>query len=115
MGALRETLLDCLSAVHVQLTMKATSNPSKPAVQNNPPNPVTEPSVAVTSSAVSNNNGELPLEKDLRLALGLLLKHRGGPGFGHGRLQGKELAMMEDKLRSVVKRLGAEAVEDAVV
>jgi hypothetical protein len=27
------------------------------------------------------------------------LKHRGGPGFGHGRLQGKELTLLSEKLR----------------
>ena len=48
------------------------------------------------------------LEKDLQLTLGLLLKHRGGPGFGHGRLQGKELSLLEEKLRSTVSQLRAE-------
>jgi hypothetical protein len=51
-----------------------------------------------------------PLEKDVRAALSLLLKHRGGPGFGHGRLDGPELGMMEEKLRLVAQRLDAEAV-----
>lgn len=43
--------------------------------------------------------GELPIEQDVKLTLGLLLKHRGGPGFGHGRLTGKELDLMASKLR----------------
>ena len=42
---------------------------------------------------------DLPVEQEIKLALGLLLKHRGGPGFGHGRLVGKELDMMAAKLR----------------
>ena len=42
---------------------------------------------------------EIPVDQDVKLALGLLLKHRGGPGFGHGRLVGKELDLMAQKLR----------------
>ena len=42
---------------------------------------------------------EIPVEQEVKLALGLLLKHRGGPGFGHGRLVGKELDLMAAKLR----------------
>ena len=44
-------------------------------------------------------SGDLPMEQDVKLTLGLLLKHRGGPGFGHGRLTGKELDLMASKLR----------------
>lgn len=36
----------------------------------------------------ANSFGDNPpdnLSKEVKLALGLLLKHRGGPGFGHGR------------------------------
>jgi hypothetical protein len=51
----------------------------------------------------------LPLDKELKLTLGLLLKHRGGPGFGHGRLEGRELDMMSNKLRNVASKLLAEA------
>ena len=36
--------------------------------------------------------------KALRTATGYLIKHRGGPGFGAGRLKGKELDKMEDAL-----------------
>ena len=46
---------------------------------------------------------EIPVEQEVKLALGLLLKHRGGPGFGHGRLVGKELDLMAAKLRYVIK------------
>jgi hypothetical protein len=46
---------------------------------------------------------EIPLEQEVKLALGLLLKHRGGPGFGHGRLVGKELDLMAAKLRLVMR------------
>lgn len=58
--------------------------------------PATAVSTDLESTAVSK---EIPLEQDVKLALGLLLKHRGGPGFGHGRLVGKELDLMAAKLR----------------
>ena len=49
------------------------------------------------------------LEKEVNIALSLLLKHRGGPGFGHGRLEGEQLDLLEQKLRSVASRLRDEA------
>jgi hypothetical protein len=58
--------------------------------------PATAVSADVEDAAVSK---EIPLEQEVKLALGLLLKHRGGPGFGHGRLVGKELDLMAAKLR----------------
>ena len=48
---------------------------------------------------VEETAAEIPVEQEVKLALGLLLKHRGGPGFGHGRLVGKELDLMAAKLR----------------
>ena len=48
---------------------------------------------------VEETGTEIPVEQEVKLALGLLLKHRGGPGFGHGRLVGKELDLMAAKLR----------------
>ena len=52
---------------------------------------------------------EVSLEQELRTGLGLLLKHRGGPGFGHGRLQGTELDILEARLRSISRKLVSEA------
>lgn len=51
----------------------------------------------------------LPIDQELRVALGLLLKHRGGPGFGHGRLEGEELDSMSKRLRGIAGRLLDEA------
>lgn len=42
-------------------------------------------------------------EKDIQTALGLLMKHKGGAGMGHGRLAGEELEMMESMLRKTVE------------
>ena len=48
--------------------------------------------------------------QELKVALGLLLKHRGGPGFGHGRLDGPELTHMSVRLRNIAVKLSEEAV-----
>lgn len=39
-------------------------------------------------ASLTTGKGEASVEREAKLALGLLLKHRGGPGFGHGRLDG---------------------------
>jgi hypothetical protein len=70
---------------------------------------VTEPA-APAVSATSADSSTPPDERELKTALGLLLKHRGGPGFGHGRLQGKSLEAMETTLRSVAQKMLVESV-----
>lgn len=62
-------------------------------------------SIALSSSTTTTSTTSL-----LKTALGLLLKHRGGPGFGHGRLTGDNLLMLEDKLREVVALLKSEVL-----
>ena len=69
---------------------------------------------AAVGAPVAGAGGPVPIEKDLRIALGLLLKHRGGPGYGHGRLDGRELTLMEGKLRDVAQRLAQEAGVEAL-
>lgn len=59
-------------------------------------------------SDASGNVGT-SLDQEMRTGLGLLLKHRGGPGFGHGRLQGSELDTLETRLRSISRKLVTEA------
>jgi len=49
------------------------------------------------------------LKDQLKYTLGLLLKHRGGPGFGHGRLAGGELETLQNNLLSVSQSLLEEA------
>lgn len=66
--------------------------------------------IQMTTSNVSNAD----TEKEIKLALSLLLKHRGGPGFGHGRLGGGELDLMADKLRNVAKSLLDEASRSSI-
>jgi hypothetical protein len=64
---------------------------------------------APASATPEGSSAAIPIEQDIKLAMGLLLKHRGGPGFGHGRLEGKELDLMAEKLRAVSQRLVTEA------
>ena len=42
-------------------------------------------------------------EKNALTALGLLMKHKGGAGMGHGRLVGEELELMELMLQKTVE------------
>jgi hypothetical protein len=62
-----------------------------------------------SSMTSSGGQGGSDATREAKLALGLLLKHRGGPGFGHGRLDGRDLQMLEEKLRSVASTLEKEA------
>lgn len=64
---------------------------------------------SMMGAGVGTGAGGADAEKEVKMALSLLLKHRGGPGFGHGRLTGKELGLLENKLRSVADILVEEA------
>ena len=46
--------------------------------------------------------------------MGMLLKHRGGPGFGKGRLKGAEIEQFNNLLDEVTTMLRAEAAQSAV-
>ncbi len=98
LSALRDGLIQCLAIVQGEVSARAA------APMNNIINDPTERQF--TSSSATTN--DISIEKDVKTAIGLLLKHRGGPGFGHGRLQGKELEYLETKLNQVVDRLEAE-------
>jgi hypothetical protein len=96
LSALRDGLIQCLAIVQGEVSARAAA----------PINNVTKD--PVERQFVSTTANDIPIEKDVKAAIGLLLKHRGGPGFGHGRLQGKELEYLETKLNQVVDRLEAE-------
>lgn len=97
LSALRDGLIQCLAIVQGEVSARAAA-----PVNNIMKDPFER---QISSSATTN---DIPIEKDVKTAIGLLLKHRGGPGFGHGRLQGKELEYLETKLNQVVDRLEAE-------
>lgn len=47
--------------------------------------------------------------RKIRTLMGLILKHRGGPGFGHGRLQGNEAEKLIESAKEVLTLLKTEA------
>jgi hypothetical protein len=94
---------------------------SAPKAALSPPSPeVARTSMEEASSNAANRisgglysdaggNVAISLDQEMRTGLGLLLKHRGGPGFGHGRLQGSELDILETRLRSISRKLVSES------
>ncbi len=74
------------------------------------PGLVPTPAVAAVTSQVSEPIEETELTKrKIRELQGLFLKHRGGPGFGSGRLRGSEIEQFEVTLKSVGAQLRADA------
>eukprot|EP01041_Mallomonas_annulata_P005899 gene5899-11909_t len=120
---LRTSLVRSLGAVQARLDAFASSEQVIPAMatpvlpqqqmRSERPAIVAVPvAVAVVEEGVESSVVS-DLENELKRTLGLLLKHRGGPGFGHGRLQGAELTMMQTGLRSLSDKLLQEA-QDAM-
>jgi len=77
-----------------------------------------ESSIAPVSAPSSIDSDDT--RKSLRTLMGYLLKHRGGPGFGSGRLNSNDAGKLEDALGEVLGMLRAEAgleveVEDATI
>ena len=96
-------LIRCLGMIQDQIEQRSGNS----SQISEPVSSTQQPSIKDAANTLS---GEIDKEKELKLALGLLLKHRGGPGFGHGRLQGKELLLLESKLKSAVRIMREEAV-----
>lgn len=116
LSALRDGLIQVLG----MLTMEIASRPPAGAGAATPAPPVSHlPSqstldqatnrIASMTAGSESSSGPPNVTAEIKLALGLLLKHRGGPGFGHGRLDGHELVMLENKLKSAALLLEAEA------
>jgi hypothetical protein len=78
-----------------------------PAV--NPTSRIIEQYYGPASPTSSDDQSEVSkLEKELKLTLALLMKHRGGAGLGHGRLKGHELQLLAEKLQLVSQQLEAD-------
>eukprot|EP00981_Chlorochromonas_danica_P009347 scaffold2636_cov176-Ochromonas_danica.AAC.1 len=106
LDALRDGLIRVLGLIQDRLANIPSVAPTVPSVSQ----PPTERIISQYYEGSTDASHQNATEQDLKLALGLLLKHRGGPGFGHGRLQGKELQLLEDKLKHCVELLKMEAV-----
>lgn len=90
-----------------------TPPPAVQSVQSIQPPPVAmapPQSVSAPSSSTTASNPE-ETKKKLRTLMGLILKHRGGPGFGRGRLKGGEIDQFENLLQEVTGLLRAEATQ----
>jgi hypothetical protein len=74
--------------------------PPKPDVTVAPPKPV-EPSMEQPT--------EDSTRRDIRTLMGLLIKHRGGPGFGAGRIAGAEMERFAALSSDVLSTLRTEA------
>ena len=120
MGALRDGLIQVLGMLTQEIAQRpATQLP--PGIVSAPANTMSsqrgskdeasmEAAKRITSINSSGGRTDNDLESELRVGLGLLLKHRGGPGFGHGRLEGVELDSLENRLRSITKKLREEVL-----
>eukprot|EP01038_Epipyxis_sp_PR26KG_P007791 gene7791-10585_t len=111
--ALQSALIRCLSFIQDQIDDKESSSSGQLSSQpttSSVPDPSLSRVINRVSETNSNPSGEIDAMKEYKLTLGLLLKHRGGPGFGHGRLQGKELAILDAKLKSAGALLLAESI-----
>jgi len=111
LNGLRDGLIQCLSMIQMEIMKRPADLPTNmPLVPIAQP-PQVDPMEVVERAIMTNEKlSSDEVERDIKVALGLLLKHRGGPGFGHGRLQGKELSLLEDKLRTATNLLSQEAV-----
>jgi hypothetical protein len=112
---LRDAVIQVLAMIQGEIA-NSTPSPSAPVLM--PTRPAVDPtdrivkefySAPPSAAAEGSANDEESRLRELKLSLGLLLKHRGGPGFGHGRLEGKEFELMESKLRSAAEILRDEA------
>ena len=69
---------------------------------------VTQPVVAASTPAVAASGDQEEIRRTIRTLMGLLLKHRGGPNFGKGRLKGTEIQRFESVLAEVTNLLRSE-------
>lgn len=90
------------SGVQAESATQSTSiNESTFPMQQSTPPSETDPSI------VSTNPDDA--RQKIRTLMGLILKHRGGPGFGKGRLKGAEIVRFETLLKEVSALLREEA------
>lgn len=87
--------------------MAAQAVPIPPTVsQPEPASVVSQPQSA--SSFPSDTEDREEVRRGLRTLMGLILKHRGGPGFGKGRLKGAEAEGFDNLLEEITELLRSE-------
>jgi len=90
-------------AVTVSAAPKPMTPPPPQRVQQ-----VAPPPAAVTTPTAPVKDDETSTKSDIRTLMGLLLKHRGGPGFGSGRLQGPDVDRFEQIAEQVLSVIQGE-------
>lgn len=79
-----------------------------PVVSGTASTPAIPLSPAVTTAGSPLANPEETRQK-IRTLMGLILKHRGGPGFGKGRLKGPDVDRCDDLMQEIASLLREEA------
>ena len=110
LSGLRDGLIQCLSMIQMEISKRPLDAPTNVPAVPLIPQPVDNMKVLERVMQTNQKFSSDEIDKDVKIALGLLLKHRGGPGFGHGRLEGRELSLLEDKLRKAADVMLEEAV-----
>ena len=96
-----------------------TKAPPQTPTQSTAPVPESMPSTSTASTSPASTGVNAPptevqspdeYRQEIRKLMGLIIKHRGGTGFGAGRLEGAEAQMLEGLAGDVVQKLRKEAV-----
>jgi hypothetical protein len=91
----QESLPIATSKVPVQTNTAQSPQSTRPSVPSNT-------NVAITTKA------EDETRRDIRTLMGLLIKHRGGPGFGAGRIVGPEIERFTSLSSDIISLLRSE-------
>lgn len=86
----------------------ASTTTTPPPQQVSAPPPASSASPSTTNEVASSTDTD-ELRGEIRTLMGLLLKHRGGPGFGAGRLKGHEIERFERLLSQLTGKLQVES------
>lgn len=93
---------------------QASSAPPLPTPQQQEPPPPAPAPVAETQTPVAVTSNDDVRRQNLRTLMGLLLKHRGGPGFGKGRLKGPDVDLFEGLVEEITNMLRDEANQPSI-
>lgn len=85
---------------------QASTTPLVPEQQQQPPPPAPVVETPKPVTVTSSNDART---QNLRTLMGLILKHRGGPGFGKGRLKGPDIDLFEGLVEEINNMLRDEA------
>jgi hypothetical protein len=88
-----------------------TPPPAAQSVVQQPPANTAPPQPAASSPSPTTPSSPEDTKGKIRTLMGYMLKHRGGPGFGKGRLQGGEIVQFDNLLQEVAGLLREEAAQ----